>query len=75
MWVALSVTDTGIGFEESQRERIFELFHRLHGRRQYTGTGIGLAVVKKVVENHRGQITAQSQPGAGATFTVYLPVA
>ncbi|GAB2551547.1 hypothetical protein GCM10027085_48530 [Spirosoma aerophilum] len=74
-WIALTVEDKGIGFDESHRERIFELFHRLHGRSQYTGTGIGLAVVKKVVENHRGFITAHSQPGAGATFTVYLPLA
>lgn len=74
-WIALCVVDKGIGFDESQRERMFELFHRLHGRSQYTGTGIGLAVVKKVVENHQGQITAHSQPGAGAAFTVYLPLA
>ncbi len=73
-WVALSVTDEGIGFEASYQDRIFELFQRLHGRSQYPGTGIGLAVVKKVVENHRGLITAYSQPGAGATFTVYLPM-
>jgi signal transduction histidine kinase len=73
-WIALTVADNGIGFDESHRERIFELFHRLHGRSQYTGTGIGLAVVKKVVENHRGFITATSQPGAGSTFTVYLPL-
>ncbi|MDB5239564.1 MAG: sensor signal transduction histidine kinase [Spirosoma sp.] len=72
-WVALTVADNGIGFDESHGERIFELFHRLHGRSQYLGTGIGLAVVKKVVENHGGFVTAHSKPGAGATFTVYLP--
>ncbi|AKD58452.1 histidine kinase [Spirosoma radiotolerans] len=73
-WVALRVSDEGIGFDTLYKERIFELFQRLHGRSQYTGTGIGLAVVKKVVENHRGQIMAQSQPGEGATFTIYLPM-
>lgn len=74
-WVSLRVADGGIGFDEVHLERIFELFHRLHGRSQYAGTGIGLAVVKKVVENHQGLITAHSQPGEGATFTVYLPLA
>ncbi|XWW43632.1 PAS domain-containing protein [Fibrella sp. USSR17] len=72
-WISLRVADQGIGFDEVYQERIFELFHRLHGRSKYTGTGIGLAVVKKVVENHHGQIMVQSQPGAGAAFTVYLP--
>ncbi|WP_310589307.1 PAS domain-containing sensor histidine kinase [Fibrivirga algicola] len=73
-WISLRIADQGIGFDEVYQERIFELFHRLHGRSQYMGTGIGLAVVKKVVENHHGQITVQSQPGAGAAFTVYLPM-
>jgi signal transduction histidine kinase len=73
-WVSLSIADEGIGFDEAHQERIFELFHRLHGRSHYMGTGIGLAVVKKVVENHLGLITAQGRPGAGATFTVYLPL-
>lgn len=74
-WVSLTVADNGIGFDEVHQERIFELFRRLHGRNQYTGTGIGLAVVKKVVENHYGFINVHSQPGEGATFTVYLPMA
>ncbi|GAB4021491.1 hypothetical protein GCM10028773_30430 [Spirosoma koreense] len=73
-WIGLRVADEGIGFDESYRERIFDLFHRLHGRSQYSGTGIGLAIVKKVVENHRGQISVSSQTGAGAVFTVYLPM-
>ncbi|MCY7352008.1 MAG: PAS domain-containing protein [Cytophagaceae bacterium] len=68
-----TVTDNGIGFEEQYAERIFEAFQRLHGRSDYAGTGIGLAVVKKVVENHRGGILVRSQPGQGATFSVYLP--
>ncbi|MFD1141195.1 ATP-binding protein [Larkinella insperata] len=74
-WVALRVSDEGIGFNEAYRERIFDLFQRLHGRSAYAGTGIGLAIVKKVVENHHGQITAHSPPGEGATFRVYLPLA
>lgn len=71
---AIQVTDNGIGFDAHQAERIFGTFQRLHGRNQYPGTGIGLAIVKKVVENHRGYVMAQSQVGQGATFTVYLPV-
>ena len=73
-WLALTVADNGIGFDESHGERIFELFHRLHGRSQYVGTGIGLAVVRKVVENHGGFVTAHGKPGVGAIFTVYLPL-
>ncbi|GAB3953374.1 hypothetical protein GCM10028805_36970 [Spirosoma harenae] len=73
-WIGLRVADEGIGFESSSQEHIFELFHRLHGRSQYSGSGIGLAIVKKVVENHGGQITVSSQPGVGAVFTVYLPL-
>ena len=70
----LTVRDNGIGFDEKYAERIFRVFQRLHGRGQYEGTGIGLAIVQKVVDNHGGAITAISQPGQGATFTIYLPV-
>lgn len=70
---AIIVSDNGIGFDEKHRERIFSIFQRLHGRSEYPGTGIGLAVVQKVVENHRGYLNAHSQPGKGAEFTVYLP--
>ncbi|GAA4466851.1 hypothetical protein GCM10023189_49590 [Nibrella saemangeumensis] len=73
-WVAIEVTDHGIGFDEQYRDRIFQPFQRLHGRHQYSGTGIGLAVCKHVAESHGGMITVQSQPGQGSTFTVYLPV-
>lgn len=69
----IDVADNGIGFEEKDRERIFLVFQRLHGRHEFSGTGIGLAICRKVVENHGGLITASSQPGQGATFTVYLP--
>ena len=71
----IEVTDNGIGFEQTQAERIFRVFERLHGRSAYTGTGIGLAIVQKVVENHRGHIRAEGRPGQGATFRILLPVA
>ena len=70
----LIVEDNGIGFEEKYLERIFNVFQRLHGRSQYEGTGIGLAICKKIVERHHGSITASSQPGQGATFIIKLPI-
>jgi PAS domain S-box-containing protein len=69
----LTVTDNGIGFEDKYAERIFTMFERLHGRTQYEGTGIGLAICRKIVERHGGEIRAHGKPGAGATFTVTLP--
>jgi PAS domain S-box-containing protein len=69
----ISVSDNGIGFEEQYQEKIFELFQRLHNRTTYVGTGIGLAIVKKIVENHNGIITATGQVDKGATFDIYLP--
>ncbi|UFH57640.1 ATP-binding protein [Spirosoma sp. KNUC1025] len=70
----IDVMDNGIGFEAKYLDRIFQVFQRLHGRNEFTGTGIGLAICEKVVTNHGGAITASSQPGQGATFSVYLPV-
>ena len=70
----LTVADNGIGFDEKYLDRIFQVFQRLHGRSIYEGTGIGLAVCRKIVERHRGSITAQSIPGQGATFLVLLPI-
>ena len=69
----IHVVDNGIGFNEKHLDRIFAPFQRLHGRGQYEGTGIGLAICQKIVERHGGKITAQSEPGAGSTFTVILP--
>jgi PAS domain S-box-containing protein len=69
----IAVIDNGIGFDEKYAERIFQVFQRLHGKSEYAGTGIGLAICEKVVANHGGAITATSQPGQGATFTIYLP--
>ncbi|ADB38809.1 PAS domain-containing sensor histidine kinase [Spirosoma linguale] len=69
----IEVADNGIGFEEKYLDRMFQVFQRLHGKNEYAGTGIGLAIVQKVVTNHGGAITATSEPGQGATFLVYLP--
>jgi len=70
----LTVSDNGIGFEEQYLDRIFEVFQRLHGRNEYEGTGIGLAICRRIVERHGGSITARSVPNEGATFIVMLPV-
>jgi len=67
------IKDNGIGFNEADTKRIFTIFQRLHGRSEYEGTGIGLSICKKIVENHHGYIRAQSIPGKGSRFIVYLP--
>lgn len=67
------VEDNGIGFDEKYLDRIFNLFQRLHGQGKYAGTGIGLAICRKIVERHSGAITARSTPGQGTTFIVTLP--
>jgi len=70
----LKISDNGIGFDENYSEKIFQPFQRLHGRSEYEGTGIGLAICKKIVLRHKGEITASSKPGEGALFTIILPV-
>jgi len=73
-WCEIQVIDNGIGFEQKYADRIFLLFQRLHGRSSYEGTGIGLAICRKIVELHGGLLTVQSQPDQGATFRFNLPV-
>ncbi len=66
-------SDNGIGFSEEYSQRIFELFSRLHNKDEIAGTGIGLAICKKIIENHKGYILAKGKPGEGAVFEIYLP--
>jgi two-component system, chemotaxis family, CheB/CheR fusion protein len=70
----ISFSDNGIGFSNEHREQIFDVFSRLHDREQYSGTGIGLAIVKRIVENHDGVITASGKPNKGVQFDIYLPI-
>ena len=69
----LEISDNGIGFDEKYSEQIFAIFQRLHGRGDYEGTGVGLAVCRKIAERHGGTIMAKSQPGQGAIFIISLP--
>ncbi len=73
MYYHLKISDNGIGFDDEYKERIFDVFQRLNTESEFSGTGIGLAIVKKIVENHKGVITAHSEKGNGATFEIYLP--
>ena len=69
----ITIEDNGIGFEEKYVDHIFKVFQRLHGKSAFEGTGIGLAICKRVVMYHHGYITARSQPNEGTTFVVVLP--
>src|SRR5436190_1919641 len=71
----LSIKDNGIGFDEKYSEKIFAMFQRLHGHNEYEGTGVGLAVCRRIADRHGGSIAAKGKPGEGATFTVTLPLA
>jgi signal transduction histidine kinase len=70
----ITVQDNGIGFEKKYEKTIFDIFRQLHAHNQYEGAGVGLAICKKIVERHQGEITVRSEPGMGTTFTVELPL-
>lgn len=70
----IRVADNGIGFEPAYAERIFEVFQRLHASSEYEGTGIGLAICRKIMQAHGGHITAEGKPGEGSVFSIYLPL-
>jgi len=72
-YVKISVTDNGIGFDQQYSKKIFQMFQRLHGMHDYPGTGMGLAICKKIVDHHGGFITARGEPDNGAVFDCYLP--
>lgn len=69
-----TISDNGIGFNDEYNQRIFQVFQRLHGRDKYDGTGIGLAIVKKIIENHSGYISANGEENKGARFDIYIPL-
>jgi signal transduction histidine kinase len=73
MYCHIRFSDNGIGFDPQYKDKIFDVFQRLNSKDEYSGTGIGLSIVKKIIENHSGVITATSGPGQGATFDIYLP--
>ncbi|MEE9603053.1 MAG: ATP-binding protein, partial [Thermoguttaceae bacterium] len=68
------VEDNGIGFDEKYADRVFDVFQRLHPRDVYEGTGVGLAICRKIVQRHGGSLVARSEPGRGTTFEIVLPV-
>lgn len=72
-WFKIDFSDNGIGFESEFNERIFQIFQRLHGKTEYPGSGIGLAICKKIIDQHKGLIYATGEPENGATFTIILP--
>ena len=69
----ISIADNGIGFEPEYAEKIFQIFQRLHGKSEYPGSGIGLAICKRIADNHKGAIYAESKEGEGAIFVILLP--
>jgi light-regulated signal transduction histidine kinase (bacteriophytochrome) len=72
-YVKICVEDNGIGFDKIYADKIFQIFQRLHGKSEYSGSGIGLAICRKIADNHKGLIFAESEPGKGSLFTIILP--
>ena len=72
-YCCIMITDNGIGFDEIYKDKIFQVFQRLHDKNKYEGTGVGLSIVKKIVDNHNGFITVKSEINKGTTFTIYIP--
>lgn len=72
-YIQITIRDNGIGFDQEYKEKIFDLFQRLHSKENYSGTGIGLAICKKIVQQHNGFIEAESEKGKGSTFNIFLP--
>jgi signal transduction histidine kinase len=73
-YVKIAFTDNGIGFEKEYADRIFQIFQRLHGKSEYPGSGIGLAICKKIVDRHKGLIRVDSAPLKGSVFSLFLPI-
>jgi light-regulated signal transduction histidine kinase (bacteriophytochrome) len=74
VYCEISIQDNGIGFDQQYSNQIFLIFHRLHGQKEFSGTGIGLALCKKIVANHSGEIFAESNETEGALFRILLPL-
>jgi light-regulated signal transduction histidine kinase (bacteriophytochrome) len=70
----ITVSDNGVGFDPRYKDKIFDIFQRLHGKENYDGTGIGLTIARKIVENHQGIITASGEIGKGSTFDIFIPI-
>lgn len=72
-YTMISIADNGIGFDQKYQDKIFELFQKLHSQDKYSGSGIGLSLCKKIIEDHSGYISVVSEVGKGSTFSVFLP--
>ena len=73
-YLKIQIKDNGIGMEQNHLLKIFTIFQRLHAKNEYSGNGIGLAICKKIMENHSGNITVESKLNEGTTFNLYFPI-